>query len=77
MAEGSKLLISEILIPEGVEEVHLTAHTMNVFMLIMGGKGRTEEQIRGLLEEAGLELTKVWNLMPGFVGTCLLEARNA
>lgn len=76
MAEDSKLLISEMLIPVRVDEMNLTAHTMNVFMLIMRGKERTEEQFKSLLEEAGLDLTEAWRSKPGLAGPCLLEARK-
>lgn len=55
----SKLLIHEMIVPEqGASKFH--AQLDITMMAFNGGLERTAEQWRGLLENAGLEVVKVW-----------------
>lgn len=58
MAEGGKLLLVEAVVPEGGEP-HFSKF-IDLNMLVMtGGRERTEEEYRLLLEAGGFKLTKV------------------
>lgn len=76
MADDSKLLISEMVLPSRVDEANLSVITLDNFMLIIGGKERTEENFKTVLAQADLELVKVWRLKEGLGSACLLEARK-
>ena len=70
LAEGGRLLIVEKVITPGNEPGF--AKLLDLNMLAIGGKERTEEQYRQLLERAGLELLSV-HRTPGPVD--VVEAR--
>ena len=58
MAEGGRLLLVEAVVPEG-NEPHFSKF-IDLNMLVMtGGRERTEEEYRRLLEGGGFKLTKV------------------
>jgi hypothetical protein len=58
MSEGGRVLIIEMVVPEGNEPSPSKA--LDLLMLVMeGGKERTEKEYRRLLEEAGFRLTRI------------------
>ena len=71
-APDSVILISEMMIPATTGEGDLPIVCMDMSMLNMGGKERSDKQFAEILTAAGLELTKVWE---GFGADRLLEAR--
>ena len=60
MEPDSKVLIADMVMPKRVHEADLPAAAMDLVVLTMGGKERTEEGFRGVLDRAGLRLKKVW-----------------
>jgi hypothetical protein len=70
MAPESRLLICEMVIPERVNEADFAAAVLDQAVMTMGGKERTQEGFRSLLEAAGLELVNVWRV-PGVPGGCV------
>ena len=70
----SKLLINERIIPG--EGAHwLTTGLDIIMMTLFGGKERTEEDWRQLLESAGFRIVKIWNFDPA--AESLIEAEPA
>jgi hypothetical protein len=56
--------------PEGVDK---TVYWMDLCMLIIGGKERSENEFSALLDSAGLKLVKIWR---GKVGSqTVIECR--
>jgi len=49
-------------IPEGVDK---TVYWMDLCMLIIGGKERSEKEFSDLLDSAGLKLIKIWRSKVG------------
>ena len=71
-AGASKLLISEFVLTD--TETGLFPASLDLQMMgLHGGKERSESQWRGLLNQAGLEVVKVWRRVVG--GECVVEAR--
>lgn len=73
-APDTVILISEMMIPAIIGEGELPIICMDMSMMNMGGKERSDKQFAEILTAAGLELTKVWE---GFGADRLLEARLA
>ena len=73
-AEDTVILISEMMIPATIGEGELPIICMDMSMMNMGGKERSEKQFVDILTAAGLELVQVWE---GFGTDRLLEARLA
>ena len=73
-ARDTVILISEMMVPTIIGEGELPVVCMDMSMMNMGGKERSENQFVEILTAAGLELTKVWE---GFGADRLLEARLA
>lgn len=73
MAPQSRLLIFETVLPPG-NEPSLGKIGDVVMMVMTGGRERTEGEFRRLLEEAGLEMTRV---VPTTTLTSIIEARPA
>ena len=73
-APDTLILVSEMMVPGIVGEGELPIVCMDMSMMNMGGKERSEKQFADILTAAGLELTKVWK---GFGTDRLLEARLA
>ncbi|KAI9800584.1 MAG: hypothetical protein M1833_003242 [Piccolia ochrophora] len=65
MAPDSRVLIAEMVVPDNVESVDLTVYWMDLTMLLMGGKERTEKDWSALLDSAGLKLLKIWRSSAG------------
>ena len=58
MSENGKVLIVEMVVPEG-NEPH-PSKALDILMLVMeGGKERTKEEYRKLLEGSGFKLTRI------------------
>lgn len=60
MAPGSRVLIADLVIPERLNENSLHAGVMDIFMVAVGGKERTDKMLRKILDRAGLRLQKLW-----------------
>ncbi|TVY17283.1 O-methyltransferase hmp5 [Lachnellula arida] len=60
MAPDSRLLIGEMVVPDVPEGVDKTVYWMDLCMLIIGGKERSEKEFSALLDSAGLKLIKIW-----------------
>jgi hypothetical protein len=73
MKPDSLVLIADMVLPARVHEADLPAATMDNIMFVLGGKERTEEAWRNMLDKAGLELVKVWSA--GVGGGALVETR--
>ena len=68
------ILVSEMMVPAVIGEGELPIVCMDMSMMNMGGKERSEKQFADILTAAGLELTRVWE---GFGTDRLLEAQLA
>lgn len=60
MAPDSRILISEMCIPEPITMADTNAVWLDLMMLSIGGKERTEKDWYGLVENVGLRVVKVW-----------------
>jgi O-methyltransferase domain len=62
MAPDSRVLIQEQIMPSIITNPELEANVavLDVATMVMGGKERTEEGFRDILEGSGLELVKIW-----------------
>ncbi|KAF8862979.1 S-adenosyl-L-methionine-dependent methyltransferase [Acephala macrosclerotiorum] len=65
MASESRLLIGEMVAPEKPEGVDKTVYWMDLCMLIIGGKERSEKEFSELLDSASLKLVKIWRQKVG------------
>jgi len=65
MAPDSRLLIAEMVVPPLPEGVDKTVYWMDLCMLIIGGKERSEKDFTALLDSAGLRLVKIWSSNTG------------
>lgn len=75
MAPDSKVLIADMVMPKRVAEADLPAAAMDNCVMVMGGKERTEDGFRKILEDAGLKLHKVWRSREGGAAGNIVEAR--
>ncbi|KAH8648779.1 O-methyltransferase [Tricladium varicosporioides] len=75
MGPTSRLLIGDLVIPT-VPKVgeDMTPYWMDMVMIAIGGKERSEKEFRELLDSVGLELVKVWPYHSG--SQAVLEARK-
>lgn len=65
MAPDSRLLIGEMVVPVQPEGIDRTVYWMDMCMLIIGGKERSEREFSALLNSAGLKLVKIWRSKAG------------
>jgi len=65
MAPDSRLLIGEMVVPELPEGVDKTVYWMDLCMLTIGGKERSEKEFSQLLGSSGLKLIKIWRSSAG------------
>lgn len=70
MAPDSRVLIADMVMPQRVGEADFPAAILDQCVMTMGGKERTENGFRAIMEPAGLELVKVWRI-PGVPGGCV------
>jgi hypothetical protein len=76
MGDDSVVLISEMVLPRKVDEVNLSAAAMDNFMFTLGGKERTEEGFKTILEGAGFEMVKIHRIDERLATGCLIEGRK-
>jgi len=72
MRPDSRLLIGEMIVPEKAG-VNKYVFMMDICMLVIGGKERSEKEFSNLVEPAGLKLVKAWTSKTG--DQCLIECR--
>ena len=61
MGPTSRLLIADLVIPAQTEVGQdMSPYWMDMVMIAIGGKERTEKEFKELLEEVGLEFVRVW-----------------
>lgn len=65
MAPNSRLLIGAMVVPDKPEGVDKTVYWMDLCMLIVAGKERSEKGFSDLLDSTGLKLVKVWRSKVG------------
>ena len=70
MSPDSRLLICEMVLPRRVGEADFASAVLDQAVMTMGGKERTEEGFKKILEAAGLELVHTWRV-PGVPGGCV------
>ena len=74
MELDSKVLIADMVMPKRVYEADLPAAAMDNCVMVMGGKERTEDGMRKILEEAGLKFVKTWQSREGGATGNIIEA---
>lgn len=63
MDENSRLLINEFVLPNtGAGQLQASLDIM--MMMLVSGLERTEMQWRDLLDSVGLEVVRIWSIMP-------------
>jgi hypothetical protein len=73
IAPDSRLLIAEMVVPIVPEGIDKTVYWMDMCMLIIGSKERSEKDFSELLDSANLKLVKIW---PSSVGSqTVIECR--
>ena len=72
MALDSRLLIGEMIIPEKAG-VNKYIYMLDMAMMVIGGKERSEKDFSDLLDSVGLKLVKVWTSKTG--NQTMIEAR--
>lgn len=65
MSWDSILLISDMVVPAKCSEADLQAACMDITMMTMGGKEKTEANFVKILEASGLKLVKIWQATAG------------
>ncbi|RSL59218.1 hypothetical protein CEP51_013947 [Fusarium floridanum] len=70
MSPDSRVLICEMVLPPRVGEADFASAVLDQAVMTMGGKERTEEGFKKILEAAGLELVHTWRV-PGVPGGCV------
>ena len=75
MGPKSRLLIGEVVVPSRTEVGEdMSTYWMDMVMISIGGKERSEKEFRAILASAGLVLYKIW---PYAVGNqAIIEARR-
>lgn len=73
MAPDSRLFIAEMVVPELTDSGDDTVYWMDLAMLVIGGRERSEKDFRSLFDSAGLQLIKIWKSPDG--PQCVLEAK--
>ncbi|KAH8820847.1 S-adenosyl-L-methionine-dependent methyltransferase [Xylogone sp. PMI_703] len=72
MAPTSRLLIGEMVVPESPEnQPDKTVYWMDLCMLVIGGKERSQKEFESLLATVGLRLVKIWRSKAGV--QCVIE----
>jgi O-methyltransferase domain len=73
MAKDSRIIVSDMALPEPVTARDATAVWLDIMMLAIGGKERTKRDWEILGEMAGLRLVKVWMEEERFGPLCVVE----
>ncbi|OCT50406.1 putative O-methyltransferase [Cladophialophora carrionii] len=74
MAPDSKVLIADMVMPKRVSEADLPAAAMDNCVMVMGGKERTADGMKKILDEAGLKMLKIWQSREGGATGNIVEA---
>ncbi|EXJ62351.1 hypothetical protein A1O7_02785 [Cladophialophora yegresii CBS 114405] len=74
MAPDSKVLIADMVMPKRVYEADLPAAAMDNCVMVMGGKERTADGMKKILEDAGLQMLKIWQSREGGATGNIVEA---
>lgn len=74
MAPDSKVLIADMVMPRRVDEADLPAAAMDNCVMVMGGKERTADGMKKIIEAAGLKFVKVWQSREGGATGNIVEA---
>jgi hypothetical protein len=69
MSWDSVLLIADMVVPAKCSEADLPAACMDITMMCMGGKEKTEENFVKILTASGLKLVKIWRAAAGSQAT--------
>jgi O-methyltransferase domain len=80
MATDSRILISDMAVPEPVTASDVNAVWLDLMMLTIGGKERTKKDWETLVESAGLKIVKLWQTPetePLVVVECALPESSA
>ena len=72
MAPDSRILISDMALPEPVTLQDAHAVWLDLMMMTIGGKERTKKDWESLVESAGLKLVKLWQ-KPGYEPLVVVE----
>ena len=75
MSRDSVLLIADMALPVQYSKADLPAAWMDITMMTMGGKEKTEENFEKILAAAGLTLVKIWRAAVG--AQAVIEAHLA
>ncbi|KAK0630863.1 S-adenosyl-L-methionine-dependent methyltransferase [Bombardia bombarda] len=70
MSPASRVLVCEMVLPSRASEADFPVAVLDLAVMTMGEKERTEQGFSKMLEAAGLELVKVWRV-PGVPGACV------
>jgi hypothetical protein len=65
MSWDSVLLIADMVVPTKCSEADRLAACMDITMMTMGGKEKTEENFVKILAASGLKLVKIWRAAAG------------
>jgi hypothetical protein len=65
MSQDSVLLISDMVVPAKCSETDILTALMDIAMMGMGGKEKTEENFVKILAASGLKLVKIWRAAVG------------
>ena len=65
MSSDSVLLIADMVVPAKCSEADLLTACMDITMMTMGGKEKTEENFVKILAASGLKLVKIWRAAEG------------
>jgi hypothetical protein len=63
-----------MVMPQRVYEADLPAAAMDNCVMVMGGKERTADGMKKILEEAGLKMVKIWQSREGGATGNIVEA---
>lgn len=73
MAQDSRIIISDMAIPEPVTSRDAGAVWLDLMMMSIGGKERTVRDWETLAEMSGLRLVRVWQELEKFGPLCIVE----
>ena len=65
MSLDSVLLVADMVLPTKCSEADLPAACMDITMMTMGGKEKTEENFEKILAASGLKVAKIWRAAAG------------
>ncbi|KAF4587529.1 hypothetical protein GQ602_004222 [Ophiocordyceps camponoti-floridani] len=75
MAPDSRVLIFETVLPPQLGEANIPAVVIDHAVMAIGGKERTEQAFSAILNEAGLELVRVWRALGNPTAGACVESK--